>query len=58
MADQIATQDVHHLRSRGGVLRRGLGFKKLMDLNPGAFLSNGKVGLGDRPPSASRPRSS
>ena len=26
-----------------------LGFKKLMDLNPGAFLSNGAVGLGIGP---------
>ena len=26
-----------------------LGFKKLMDLNPGAFLSNGSVGLGIGP---------
>jgi len=56
MAEHIATQGVHHVRlSVTDVDRsvtfytRVLGFKKLMDLNPGAFLSNGKVGLGIGP---------
>ena len=56
MADEIATQGVHHFRlTVSNVDRtvafytRVLGFKKLMDLNPGAFLSNGKVGLGIGP---------
>lgn len=56
MADPIATQGVHHLRLTVSDVDRAvafyvgvLGFKKLMDLNPGAFLSNGKVGLGIGP---------
>ncbi|HUH00107.1 MAG TPA: VOC family protein [Gammaproteobacteria bacterium] len=56
MADQIATQGVHHFRLTVGDVDRTvrfymevLGFKKLMDLNPGAFLSNGAVGLGIGP---------
>ena len=53
MADQIAAQGVHHVRLTVTDVERAvafytgvLGFKKLMDLNPGAFLSNGSVGLG------------
>jgi len=56
MADQIITQGVHHFRLTVGNVNRAvafytevLGFKKLMDLNPGAFLSNGSVGLGIGP---------
>jgi glyoxylase I family protein len=56
MADHIATQGIHHLRLTVSDVDRAvafyvevLGFKKLMDLNPGAFLSNGKVGLGIGP---------
>jgi catechol 2,3-dioxygenase-like lactoylglutathione lyase family enzyme len=56
MADSIATQGVHHLRLTVSNVDRTvtfftqvLGFKKLMDLNPGAFLSNGQVGLGIGP---------
>ena len=56
MADQIATQGVHHFRLTVSNVDRAvrfyteiLGFKKLMDLNPGAFLSNGAVGLGIGP---------
>ena len=56
MADHIATQGVHHFRLTVSDVDRAvafysdvLGFKKLMDLNPGAFLSNGKVGLGIGP---------
>ena len=56
MADEIATQGVHHFRLTVSNVDRTvafysevLGFKKLMDLNPGAFLSNGKVGLGIGP---------
>jgi glyoxylase I family protein len=56
MADQIATQGVHHFRLTVSNVDRAvrfytgvLGFKKLMDLNPGAFLSNGTVGLGIGP---------
>ena len=56
MADQIATQGVHHFRLTVGNVDRAvrfytevLGFNKLMDLNPGAFLSNGAVGLGIGP---------
>ena len=56
MADHIATQGVHHFRLTVSNVDRAvafysdvLGFKKLMDLNPGAFLSNGKVGLGIGP---------
>src|SRR5262245_17586600 len=56
MAHQIATEGVHHFRltvtdvDRAVAFYTGvLGFEKLMDLNPGAFLSNGKVGLGIGP---------
>jgi glyoxylase I family protein len=56
MADHIATQGVHHFRLTVSNVDRAvafysdvLGFKKLADLNPGAFLSNGKVGLGIGP---------
>jgi glyoxylase I family protein len=53
MADFIPTGGVHHLRLTVSDVDRTvafytglLGFRKLMDLNPGAFLSNGAVGLG------------
>ena len=53
MADLIATQGIHHLRLTVSNVDRTvtfftevLGFKKLMDLKPGAFLSNGQMGLG------------
>lgn len=56
MADQISTRGVHHFRLTVSDVDRSvafytslLGFKKLMDLNPGAFLSNGQVGLGIGP---------
>ena len=56
MAEHIATQGVHHFRltvtdvdRSVSFYTRVLGFKKLMDLSPGAFLSNGKVGLGIGP---------
>lgn len=56
MADHIVTQGVHHFRLTVSNVDRAvtfytgiLGFKKLMDLNPGAFLSNGSVGLGIGP---------
>jgi glyoxylase I family protein len=56
MADFIPTGAVHHFRltvtdvDRAVAFYTGLlGFKKLMDLNPGAFLSNGAVGLGIGP---------
>lgn len=56
MADHIATGGVHHFRLTVSDVDRAcafytqvLGFKKLMDLNPGAFLSNGSVGLGIGP---------
>jgi catechol 2,3-dioxygenase-like lactoylglutathione lyase family enzyme len=56
MADHIAAQAVHHFRLTVSNVDRAvafycdvLGFKKLMDLNPGAFLSNGAVGLGIGP---------
>jgi glyoxylase I family protein len=56
MADLIATQGIHHLRLTVSNVDRTvtfftevLGFKKLMDLNPGAFLSNGQMGLGIGP---------
>jgi glyoxylase I family protein len=56
MADQIAAQGVHHFRLTVSDVDRSvrfytsvLGFKKLMDLDPGAFLSNGSVGLGIGP---------
>jgi catechol 2,3-dioxygenase-like lactoylglutathione lyase family enzyme len=53
MADRIAVQSVHHFRLTVSSVDRAvafytevLGFRKLIDLNPGAFLSNGHVGLG------------
>ena len=56
MAQHIATQGVHHFRLTVTDVHRSvafytqvLGFQKLMDLNPGAFLRNGKVGLGIGP---------
>lgn len=56
MAEPIAVQGVHHFRLTVSDVNRAvrfytevLGFKKLMDLNPGAFLSNGSVGLGIGP---------
>jgi glyoxylase I family protein len=56
MAQPIATQGVHHFRLTVTDVDRSvafytqvLGFQKLMDLNPGAFLSDGKVGLGIGP---------
>ena len=51
MAEHIAAKGVHHFRLTVSNVDRSvafytevLGFKKLMDLNPGAFLSNGAVG--------------
>ncbi len=56
MADHITVQGVHHFRLTVSDVARAvrfytevLGFKKLLDLNPGAFLSNGSVGLGIGP---------
>jgi glyoxylase I family protein len=56
MANHIAAGGVHHFRLTVSNVERTvgfytevLGFKKLMDLNPGAFLSNGAVGLGIGP---------
>jgi glyoxylase I family protein len=56
MADFIPTGGVHHFRLTVTDVNRTvefytslLGFKKLLDLNPGAFLSNGFVGLGIGP---------
>lgn len=56
MAQQIVTGGVHHFRLTVTNVDRSvsfytqlLGFTKLMDLDPGAFLSNGKVGLGIGP---------
>jgi catechol 2,3-dioxygenase-like lactoylglutathione lyase family enzyme len=56
MPDHIATKGVHHFRLTVSDVDRAvafytqvLGFKKLADLNPGAFLSNGQVGLGIGP---------
>ena len=56
MADFIPTGGVHHFRLTVTDVDRTvafytsvLGFKKLLDLNPGAFLSNGSVGLGIGP---------
>ena len=56
MATSIPTEGVHHFRLTVTDVERAvtfytsvLGFKKLMDLNPGAFLSNGAVGLGIGP---------
>jgi glyoxylase I family protein len=56
MADSIPTGGVHHFRLTVSDVDRSvafytrvLGFRKLMDLNPGAFLSNGAIGLGIGP---------
>lgn len=56
MPDHIATGGVHHFRLTVSDVDRAcafytqvLGFKKLMDLNPGAFLTNGTIGLGIGP---------
>lgn len=56
MADFIPTGGIHHFRLTVTDVDRAvefytslLGFKKLLDLNPGAFLSNGSVGLGIGP---------
>ena len=56
MADFIPTAGVHHFRLTVTDVDRTvafytdlLGFKKVMDLSPGAFLSNGSVGLGIGP---------
>jgi glyoxylase I family protein len=56
MADSIPTRGVHHFRLTVSDVSRSvafytevLGFRKLMDLNPGAFLSNGAIGLGIGP---------
>jgi glyoxylase I family protein len=56
MADSIPTGGVHHFRLTVSDVNRSvafytgvLGFRKLMDLNPGAFLSNGVIGLGIGP---------
>lgn len=62
MADHIPTGAVHHFRLTVSEVDRAcdfytkvLGFKKLMDLNPGAFLTNGTIGLGMGPsPDATR----
>jgi catechol 2,3-dioxygenase-like lactoylglutathione lyase family enzyme len=56
MPDSIPTTNVHHFRLTVSDVDRSvsfytgvLNFRKLMDLNPGAFLSNGAVGLGIGP---------
>ena len=62
MADQTQTGAVHHFRLTVGDVVRScafytsvLGFRKVMDLNPGAFLTNGTIGLGLGPsPDATR----
>lgn len=62
MADQIQTSTVHHFRLTVSDVDRAcafytgvLGFRKVMDLNPGAFLTNGTIGLGLGPsPDAQR----
>ena len=62
MADHIPTGGVHHFRLTVSDVDRSsafytevLGFRKLMDLNPGAFLTNGTIGLGLGPsPDAAR----
>ena len=57
MPGPIATGPVHHLRLTVSDVARSrafytevLGFRVVMDLNPGVFLSNGGVGLGLGPP--------
>ena len=56
MADHIATSSVHHFRLTVSDVDRActfytgvLGFRKVMDLQPGAFLTNGTIGLGIGP---------
>jgi glyoxylase I family protein len=56
MPDSIPTASVHHFRLTVSDVDRSvafytgvLNFRKLVDLNPGAFLSNGAVGLGIGP---------
>ena len=56
MPNSIPTANVHHFRLTVSDVDRSvafytgvLNFRKLMDLNPGAFLSNGAVGLGIGP---------
>lgn len=53
MANHIATGAVHHFRLTVSNVERArafytsvLGFKVVMELNPGVFLSNGTIGLG------------
>lgn len=53
MAEQIPTGAVHHFRLTVSDVERAcafytsvLGFRKVMDLNPGVFLTNGTIGLG------------
>lgn len=57
MANQVTTGAVHHFRLTVGDVDRSrafytgvLGFKVVMELNPGVFLSNGTIGLGLGPP--------
>ena len=52
MADCIPAQGVHHFRLTVSNVERAvkfytdvLGFKKLMDLNPGAFLDGGRYAV-------------
>ena len=56
MADHIPTSSVHHFRLTVSDVDRAcafytgvLGFRKVMDLQPGAFLTNGTIGLGIGP---------
>jgi catechol 2,3-dioxygenase-like lactoylglutathione lyase family enzyme len=56
MAELIPARGVHHFRLTVSHVDRAvafymevLGLKKLMDLNAGAFLSNGQAGLGIGP---------
>ena len=53
MKGQIATGAVHHFRLTVGDVERSrafyttvLGFRVVMELNPGVFLTNGTIGLG------------
>jgi glyoxylase I family protein len=56
MPDSVPAAGVHHFRLTVSDVGRSvafytgvLNFRKLVDLNPGAFLSNGAVGLGIGP---------
>jgi len=56
MADHIPTASVHHFRLTVSDVDRActfysgvLGFRKVMDLKPGAFMTNGTIGLGIGP---------